>query len=156
MWEKRTNKYEFGLALSVRRDKFLALFWGFCAPVAIASVYPSEIPTQLPGTLTHPLVLADPASWSTGPYSSFNSCLSMTVAFPWLSLTPVCSLLWDLAFPRLLPVSLEISDTISLCGFQTKTDKGILWVALTHTHTTNTHYHATIKLGKENNCLLMT
>ena len=79
MEERRTNKHGLGLGLNVRREKFLALF---CASVAIASMYPSKIPTQLPGTLTHPLTLADPASGSTIPNSSFSSCLSLTVAFP--------------------------------------------------------------------------
>ena len=86
-------------------------------------MYLSKIPTQVPGTLTRPLALADLASGSTNPYSSFSSCLSMTVAFFWLPLTPICSLLWDLVFPRLLPVSLEILRTNPLCGFHTKTDK---------------------------------
>ena len=36
---------------------------------AIACVYPSEIPSQPPGTPTHPLTLADLASESTGPNS---------------------------------------------------------------------------------------
>ena len=57
------------------------------------SVCPSEISTQLLGTLTHPLVLANPASESTSPNSLFTSCLSLTIAFPWLSLTPLCSAL---------------------------------------------------------------
>ena len=80
-----------------KKGEVLALFWHFCASVAIASVYPSEFPTQLPGTLSHPLAPA------TGPKSSFfSSCLSLTVAFPWLTLTPMCLLPWDLAFPRLV------------------------------------------------------
>ena len=48
--------------------------------LSVASVY-SKIPTQLPRTRTHPLALADPASGSTGPNSSFSSRLSLTVAF---------------------------------------------------------------------------
>ena len=57
----------------------------FCASVAIGSMYPDKIPTQLPGTLTHPLALADLASGSTHPNSSLqqlplsNHCLSLTV-----------------------------------------------------------------------------
>ena len=34
-------------------------FLFICGSVAIASVYPSKIPTQLHRTLTHPLALAD-------------------------------------------------------------------------------------------------
>ena len=88
MEERRTNQHGLGLALSVRRGKF----WHFS--VAIVSVYPSEIPTQLLGTLTHPLALADLASGSTCPNSSLSSRLSLTVAFPCLSITPICSLLF--------------------------------------------------------------
>ena len=89
----------------LKEGEVLVLLWHFYASVAIASVYLSKIPTQLPGTLTHPLALADPASGSTGPNSSFSRCPSLAVTFPWMSLTPLSSLLWDLAFPRLLPVS---------------------------------------------------
>ena len=50
---------------------------------ANASVYSGEIPTKLPGTLTHPLMLANAASESTGPSS--------------------CSLLFTASFCRLPP-----------------------------------------------------
>ena len=43
------------------------------------------------------------------------------------------------SFPHLLPVSWEISRTSSLCGFCAKTDKGILWMELTHTHRNECH-----------------
>ena len=83
-WKKRrTNKHGFGLGLSARREKFVTLLYGFLW--AIASVYPSEIPTQPPGTLT--LALAGLASESTGPNSSVSSHLSLTVVFPRLLLT---------------------------------------------------------------------
>ena len=136
MEERITSKHGLGLAQNVRREKFLALFWHFCASVAIASVYPSEIPTQLPGTLTHPLPIPPSAAAS----------LSLTVTFPRLSLTSLCSLLWDLAFPRLPLVTYEISHASPLCGFRAKTDRRILCLVLTHTHahTTNAHYRATI------------
>ena len=45
-----------------KKGDVFGTFLAFCASVAIASVYPSEITTQLPGTLTHPLALTDPAS----------------------------------------------------------------------------------------------
>ena len=62
---------------------------------AIASVYPSEIPTQTTGTLTHPLTLANPDSGSTGLSSLPSSYLSLAIAFPWFLLTAFfCSLLW--------------------------------------------------------------
>ena len=42
-------------------------------------------------------------------------------------------------FPRPLPVSWGISRASPLYGFRAKTDKGIFWQVLTHTHTTNAH-----------------
>ena len=88
-----------------KKGEVFGTFLAFCASVSVTSVY-SKIPTQLPGTLTHPLVLVDPASGSTGPNFSLSNTLSLTFAFPWLSLTAFfCWLPWDLAFSRLLPVS---------------------------------------------------
>ena len=81
---RRTNKHGFGSSLSARRETFLTLFGGFLWAIA------SKIPTQPPGTLTHPLALADLASESTG-------------------------------------------------GFRAKTDKGILWLPITHSHRNESH-----------------
>ena len=83
--EEKKNKYGLRLAPSARREKFVTLFFGFLW--AIANMYPSEIPTQPPGTLTHPLTLANPASGFTGPCSSLGGCLSLTVASHRLLLT---------------------------------------------------------------------
>ena len=52
-----------------KKREVLALFWH---SVVIASVYPNKIPTQLPGTLTHPLALGDLASESTSPNNSLQ------------------------------------------------------------------------------------
>ena len=84
---------------------------------AIVSVYSSEIPTKSLGTQTHPLTLANPASGSTGPSSwlpptSVSRCLLQTALFCQLV---SYALLWDLAFPRSLPVSWEISCANPLC-----------------------------------------
>ena len=89
MEEGRTKKHRLGLALSVRRGKF-GHFSGILCICGCHELYSNKISTQLSGTLTHPYALADPASGSTGPNSSFSSCLSLTVAFPWLSLTTLC------------------------------------------------------------------
>ena len=81
--ERRTNKHGLGLALSVRREKF-------CHFSGILWVYPNEIPTQLPRTLTHPLALVDLVSGSTSSNSSLQQppisdrCLSLTVAISYL------------------------------------------------------------------------
>ena len=43
------------------------------------------------------------------------------------------------SFRRPLQVSWEISRASPLCGFRTKTDKGIFWLALTHIHENECH-----------------
>ena len=90
MRERRTNKYGLGLAPRARKEKFWYFFVVFCVSVAIASVsVRAKFPHKPPGTLAHPLALADLASESTGPNFSFSSRFFLTVAFPWLSLTPI-------------------------------------------------------------------
>ena len=70
-----------------KKGEILAFFWH---SVAIAGMYPNKIPTQLPGTLTHPFVLADMASGFTGPNSSSlqsplsDHCLFLTVTNSYL------------------------------------------------------------------------
>ena len=132
-WKKRrTNKHGLGWAPSTRREKF----WNFsCILCFCRLLYLGEIPTQPPGMLTHPLTLADLASESTSPNSLLSSHLSLTITFTGLLLTAFfCWLIWDLAFLCLLPVSQGILCVSPLCGFHTKTVKGILWVALTYTN----------------------
>ena len=79
--EEKENKQ----APRERREKFMILLYGFLW--ATANMYPSEIPTQTPGTLTYTLVWVDLASESTGPSSSLSSRLSLTVASLRLLLT---------------------------------------------------------------------
>ena len=58
----RKNKHErTWITPKRKKGEALALFWH---SVAIARVYPNEIPTRLPGTLTHPLALAASAAAS--------------------------------------------------------------------------------------------
>ena len=47
------------------------------------------------------------------------------------------------SFPRLLPVSQEISRSGPFCGFRAKTNKGILWMSPTHNNTTNAQHSVT-------------
>ena len=116
-----------------KKGEVFGIFLAFYASVSVTWVHSNKIPIQLPGMLTHPLALANSSSGSTGPNSSLSSHLSLTVAFPRLSITAFfCWLPWDPAFSPLLPVSLEILRASPLCGFHAKTDKGILWLALTH------------------------
>ena len=132
---------------------------------AITSGYLSKIPTKSSGMLTHPLMLANPASESTHP-SSLSCWLPCSVHFsalpssldcqfpptsvdcPVLSTCLFCPLLLTLgpSVPRLLPVSWEILCTTHLGGFHTKTDKGIFWLVLTHTHTMNAQHRVTQRL----------
>ena len=56
-----------------KKGEFFGTFLVFCD--SKTSVYPNEIPTQLPWTLTHPLALADLASGSTSPNSSLQQSL---------------------------------------------------------------------------------
>ena len=128
---KRTNKHGLGLAPSARRRRFLTLSQHSVLLWALSSVYPSESSTQPPGTLTHPLTLNNPASGFTGPCSSLCSHHSLTIAFFWFLLTALlCWLPWDLAFPRLLPVSWEISR--ASVGFAPKqTEESSDWHSLT-------------------------
>ena len=113
-----------------KKGEVFGTFLAFYASVSVTRVHSNKIPIQLLGTLTHPLALADPSSGSAGPSSSLNSHLSLTVAFLQLLLTALGP-----CFPRLLLVSLEISRASPLWGFRAKTYKGILWLALIHTHT---------------------
>ena len=126
--EERTSKNRLGLALNVRRRNS-GTFLAFCAFVAITSEYPNEILTQLPGTLTHPLKLADQASGPTSPKPSllqpplFDRRLSLTVANSTLltSLGPCLSsssssLVWNLARKPFVWVSCQNRQRNPLTG----------------------------------------
>ena len=98
---------------------------------AIVSVYLSEIPTQPPGTLTHPLALADLTSESTGPSSSLGGCLSLTVAFPRLLLTDLSS--WLLSpfdcFLLLTAFSSWPNPSLSSSGLVDLARKPFVWAS---------------------------
>ena len=84
------------VSLKRKKGEVLVLFWH---SVAIASVYPNEIPTQLPGTLTHPLVLSDLASGPTSPNFSLQQqslsdrrlCMTVTNSYLLTALGPCFS-----------------------------------------------------------------
>ena len=140
--EERANMNGLGLARNVRREKF----WYFSGILWLSR---ASTRTKFPHSYQERwLILSHWLTYFLGPQvptPNFSGRLSLTVVFPWLSLTPICFLLWGLAFPRLLPVSEEISSANPLCEFHAKTGKGILWLALTHIHThwTNAHHCAT-------------
>ena len=83
---RKKNKRALTWVCPKHKKGVLTLFWHFCASLAIVSVYPNKIPTQLPGTLTHPLAQSVLASGSPGPNSSLQQPplsdrhLSLTVA----------------------------------------------------------------------------
>ena len=114
MEEKRINKNGLGLGLSVRREKF----WHFSGILWLSRACTE---TKFPPSYQERwLILSHWLAWLLGPQvptSRFSSHLSLTVAFPWLSLT-------------LGPcLSLSSSGFASpLCGFRATTDKGILWL----------------------------
>ena len=135
--KKRTNNHGLGLAPSTIREKSVTLSKHSVRQWANASVYSGEIPWKPPEMLTHLLTLANPASQSTGssscsllPTAMFSSLVSSVF---WLLLTLVPS------FLRPFLVSWEISRASLLCGFHAKTDKGVRWLALTHTHRNECH-----------------
>ena len=98
MEERRTNKNGLGLGLSLRREKF----WHFSGILWLLRACPRmKFP---PSYQECWLILLRWLTWCLGPQVPtlhFSSSLSLTIAFPWLSITPICSLLWVLAFPFL-------------------------------------------------------
>ena len=111
---------------------------------AIAGVYSIKIPTKSPGTLAHPLTLANSASGSKNPSTRLPPT---SVVCPVLSTSLFCPLLLTALGPSFLcplPVSWEISRASCLCGFRAETDKEIFWLALTHTHATNAQHYVTL------------
>ena len=147
---KRTNNHGLGLVPSPRREKSVYLW-------ASTSVYSRNISTKSPGTQTHPLTSANPASEYTDPSSRFSrpsdspdfcrlprstdcpvlsgSLLPTALICRLVSSLPSCVLLsLGSFFPRPLSTPREISRASPLYGFRTKKDKGILWLAPTSTH----------------------
>ena len=142
---RKEKKHGLGLAPNARKGEVCDTFMLLSVHLqAIASVYSSEIPTKSPGMLTHLLTLAIPACGSTHLSSRLLSpadCLVLTTSLFCLLL---CSALGP-SFPRPLPVSCEISCASPLCVFRAKTDKRILWLAPTPTHTeTNATHRVTL------------
>ena len=130
-----------GLALSVRREKF----WHFSGILWLSRAFTrTKFPTQLPGTLTHPLALADLASGSTIPNFLL---LKPPLSDHRHSLTVTNSCLFNALGPCLSSSSGRVGNLARKpFVFRAKTDKGILWLALTHTHRTNAHHRATVFL----------
>ena len=133
-WKKRTNNHRLWIAPSARREKFVTVL---CSFLCICGLSRSCIRAKFPHSHQECwLILSHWPTWPLGPQVLASS---LAVA----SSPNFCWLLWDLAFPCLLPVSLEISYTSPLCGFHAKTDKGIFWQALIHTQRNECHlsYH---------------
>ena len=97
---------------------------------------------------THPSShLVSPAEFPVLPPSLDCRLSPISVDYPVLCPGLFCQLLLTLwpSFPRPLRVSWEISRACPLCGFSAKTYKGIFWLALTHTYTTNAQHRITHK-----------
>ena len=61
---KKNKQAQTWVSPKCKKGEVFDTFLPFWASVAVTSVYSNKIPTQLPGMLTHPLPLADPASGS--------------------------------------------------------------------------------------------
>ena len=145
-WEKREQSWTW---VSSKRKK-----GEVCDAFVLFSVHlqaiESDIPTKPQTNATHL------PRWPTGHHSlqvlaaTFldRQLLSTSVDCPVLSqlvcyvqfswLTPSLFFLGP-SFPRPLPISWKISPISPLCGFRAKREKGIFWLALTHTHRNECH-----------------
>ena len=135
-WKKRrTNNHR-------RREKFVTLLCSFlCISGLSRACSQAKFPQSHQERWLIPLTLANPASGSTGPCSRLPPT-SVDCSLLWYDLLSAffCSL-WNLPSLVPLPVSWEISRASPLCEFHTKTDKGILWLALTPTPTETNATH---------------
>ena len=147
--KRRANKHQLALVPSARREKLLLSvhLW------AIVSMYSSEIPTQPLETLTHLLMLPNPASGFPGPSFSLSGRRSVTITFSQLLLTALfCWLPSSVHCPRTL-LSLVFfrfrwrSHVQAFCvGFAQKQTKESDWHSPTPTPTeTNTQHRATTR-----------
>ena len=134
-WKRRrTNKYELGLVPSTKRETFVTLSCGFLCIWLLRACIRAQF---LNSHQERWLILSRGLTWFLSPQIP---TLRLAATPLWPSPSSVfCWLPWDLAFPRLLPVSQEISRASPLCRFRAKTDKGILGLALTHTHRNECH-----------------
>ena len=89
-------------------------------------MYPSEIPTQPPGTLTYPLALSDLAFESTDPSSSLGSRLSPISIDPFLLLTPL--------EPCLPSSSSGLAGNLARKPFAWVSHQNRQWIPLTDNH----------------------
>ena len=133
---------------------------------ASACGYSSEILTKPPGTLTHPLTLANPASVSTSPSSRLSRPSASSDFYRLPFFCPlVCSVLSAALFtPLLCSVSCCLLSSVffwsrgksraqALCvGFAPKQTKGFLWLAPTPTETNATHC---VTAKKKNLCSMV-
>ena len=156
----QTNRHGFGSAPSARRGEvYVILLVHSVFLWANASLYSSENShkatsnADLNSRVGQPCICRStgPSShlsdfcWLVSPLPCFHLLLSLLSflqcpSLDWpLMLTVLFSsflltVFWDLPY-LVLPVSWEISSAGPLCGFHAKTDKGILWLAPTHTPT---------------------
>ena len=139
MEERRTNKHGLDLALSFRKEKF----WHFSGIMWLSRACTR---TKFPRSYQERwLILSRWLTWLLGSQVPTTHFSSRTLSDRRLSLTIANSHLLTVLGPCLYSSSSELVGNLTspLCGFRAKTDKGILWLALTHTHRTNAHHRAT-------------
>ena len=104
---RKKNKQAWIWVVSPKRKKgqVLALFWHSVHPWLSRACIQTKFPHSYQERW---IILSRWLTWLLGPQvptPRFSRRLFLTVTFPWLSLTPICWLHWELAFPRIFLVS---------------------------------------------------
>ena len=102
MEEKKNKQARTWISSKCKKEEVCDTFMRFSVHLAIGSVYPTEIPIQPLGTLTHPLTLAELACESIGPNCSLSIRLFSDRRLPRTSVS--CLLLLTVLGPC-LPLS---------------------------------------------------
>ena len=154
MEEKKKKQSRAWVSSKRKNGEVCGTFYAFCV-LSWACTWPKFsqshqecwlIFLRWPTCYLSPQVLAVACLDHQLPPTSVDYSLMSTTLFYRLALVSSASssVLLGPSFPRPLPVSWEVSRTCPLCGFHTKTDKGIFWLALTHTHTANGQHCVTL------------
>ena len=153
---KQTNKHGLQSAPSTRKGEVYDTFGGFCELTRACTR--EQILTEPQTRLTCHHALVNPASVSQQVLEVVFLIPTFLSSLTWFHLliascspfsTVLCCslLLTDLLLDLhslVLPVLWEISCAGSLCGFGSEADRGILWLAPTHTNTTNVQHSVTL------------
>ena len=151
--EEENKQTQTWVSSKCKKGKFCDTFLAFCELLRaclrakfsqshqecwlILSCWPTQHPSPQNKLLLSSRLSASP-DFCRLPCSVHFSVLPLSLFYLHLLTDFFCSLLGP-SFPCPLPILWEILHANPVCGFRTKTDKGIFWLALTHTHTTNAH-----------------